>query len=72
MSAQISLECTRPLVISEDETKEKRLQDIKAKVDSYGSPLSHKQTVSLLKIDERIERLSKRIIGEDLLPLLKK
>ncbi|KAG1116815.1 hypothetical protein G6F42_013597 [Rhizopus arrhizus] len=52
MSAQISKDCTRPLVMSKDETKEKlaelfglnkcTMQDIKARIDDYGSPLPHK------------------------------
>jgi transposase len=41
------------------------LQDIKAKIDNYGSPLPHKQTGRPLKINERIERHVKRIIRED-------
>ena len=41
------------------------VQDIKAKIDSYGSPSSHKQTGHSLKINERIERHLKRIIRED-------
>ncbi|EIE91126.1 hypothetical protein RO3G_15837 [Rhizopus delemar RA 99-880] len=30
MSAQISKDCTRPLIISDDETKEKKLQNLLA------------------------------------------
>ncbi|KAG1050564.1 hypothetical protein G6F43_007173 [Rhizopus delemar] len=72
MSAQISKDCTRPLIISEDETKEKlvrlnksTVQDIKTKIDDYGSPLPHKQTGRPLKINERTERHLNRIIRED-------
>ncbi|KAG0753501.1 hypothetical protein G6F29_011797 [Rhizopus arrhizus] len=53
MSAQISKDCTRPLVMSKDETKEKiaklvglnksTVQDIKARINDYGSPLRHKE-----------------------------
>ncbi|KAG1449819.1 hypothetical protein G6F46_010719 [Rhizopus delemar] len=53
MSARISIDCTRPFVISKDKTKEKlaglvglnksTVQDIKAKIDNYGSPLPHKE-----------------------------
>ncbi|KAG1450738.1 hypothetical protein G6F46_009368 [Rhizopus delemar] len=75
MSARISIDCTRPLIISEDETKEKSaelvglnrstVQDIKTKIDDYGSPLPHKQTDRPLKINERTERHLNRIIRED-------
>ena len=92
MSAQISKDCTRPLIISEDETKESKawgvfyllrthhtireiadlvglnrstVQDIKTKIDDYGSPLPHKQTGRPLKINERTERHLNRIIRED-------
>ncbi|KAG1576871.1 hypothetical protein G6F46_006587 [Rhizopus delemar] len=75
MSAQIFKDCTRPLIISEDETKEKiaelvglnrsTAQDIKTKIDDYGSPLPHKQTGRPLKINERTERHLSRIIRED-------
>ncbi|KAG1045122.1 hypothetical protein G6F43_011340 [Rhizopus delemar] len=75
MSTRISIDCTRPLVMSEDEAKEKITeiiglnksaeQDIRAKIDNYGSPLSHKQTGRPLKINERTERHLKRIIRED-------
>ncbi|KAG1638318.1 hypothetical protein G6F44_008953 [Rhizopus delemar] len=61
--------------MSEDEAKEKIAeiiglnksteQDIRAKIDNYGSPLSHKQTGRPLKINERTERHWKRIIRED-------
>jgi transposase len=71
MSARISIDYTRTLIIYEDETKESKawvffyllrihhtireiaelvglnkstVQDIKVKIDNYGSPLSHKQT----------------------------
>ncbi|EIE76932.1 hypothetical protein RO3G_01636 [Rhizopus delemar RA 99-880] len=75
MSVQISKDCTRPLVISKDEVKEKiaelvglnktTVQNIKAKIDDYGSPLPHKQIGQPLKINERTERHLKRIIRED-------
>ncbi|KAG1449840.1 hypothetical protein G6F55_009978 [Rhizopus delemar] len=75
MSAQISKDCTRPLIISEDETKEKiadlvglnksTVQNIKARIDDYGSPLPHRQIGRPLKINERTERHLKRIIRED-------
>ncbi|KAG1448860.1 hypothetical protein G6F46_009936 [Rhizopus delemar] len=58
MSAQISKDCLRPLVISEDETKKKTaeivgldrstVQDIKANIDNYSSPLPYKQTERIL------------------------
>jgi transposase len=41
------------------------VQDIKAKIDIYGSPLLQKQTGRPLKINERTERHLKRIIRED-------
>jgi transposase len=41
------------------------VQDIKTKIDKYGSPLPHKQTGHPLKINERIERHLKRTIRED-------
>jgi transposase len=41
------------------------VQDIKAKIDNYDSPLSHKHTSRPLKINERTERELKRITGED-------
>ena len=92
MSAQISKDCTRPLIISEDETKESKawggvyllrthhtireiaelvglnrstVQDIKTKLNNYGSPLPHKQIGQPLKINERTERHLKRMVGED-------
>ncbi|KAG1450092.1 hypothetical protein G6F46_010624 [Rhizopus delemar] len=92
MSAQISKDCTRPLIISEDETKENKtwevfyllrthhtvreiadlvglnkstVQDIKTKIDDYGSPLPHKQTGRPSKINERTERHLNRIFRED-------
>ncbi|EIE80897.1 hypothetical protein RO3G_05602 [Rhizopus delemar RA 99-880] len=53
MSAQISKDCTRHLIISEDETKEKiadlvglnksTVQNIKTRIDDYDSPLPHRQ-----------------------------
>ncbi|EIE77464.1 hypothetical protein G6F46_009476 [Rhizopus delemar] len=76
MSARISIYCTRPLIIFEDETKEKiaelvglnrsTVQDIKTKIDNYGGPLPHKQTGRPLKINESTERHLNRIIREDL------
>jgi transposase len=91
MSVRISINCTRPLIISEDEIKSKAcgvfyphrthhtirkiaklvglnkstVQDIKTKIDNYGSPLPHKHTDRPLKIDERTERHLKRISRED-------
>jgi hypothetical protein len=41
------------------------VQDIKAKVDNYGSPYPHKHTGRPLKTDKRTERHLKRIIRED-------
>ena len=41
------------------------VQDIKAKIDNYGSHLPHKQTDLPLKINERTERHLKRITRED-------
>ncbi|KAG1540375.1 hypothetical protein G6F47_012045 [Rhizopus delemar] len=41
------------------------VQDIKTKIDDYGSPLPHKQTGRPLKINERTERHLNRIIRED-------
>ncbi|KAG0740159.1 hypothetical protein G6F57_008397 [Rhizopus arrhizus] len=59
MSARISIDCTCPLITSEDETKEKiaeliglnksTMHDIKARIDNYGSPLPHKQIGRPLK-----------------------
>jgi hypothetical protein len=46
-------------------------QDIKAKINNYGSPLPHKQIGRLLKINKRIERYLKRIIREDSLASFK-
>ena len=40
------------------------VQDIKAKIDNYGSPLPHKKTGRPLKI-KRTERHLKRMIRED-------
>ncbi|EIE76841.1 hypothetical protein RO3G_01545 [Rhizopus delemar RA 99-880] len=80
MSVQISKDCTRLLVMSEDETKEKHMireiaklvglnkfimRGIKAKIDNYVSPLSYKQTGCPLKINERTEGHLKRIIRKD-------
>ncbi|KAG1454057.1 hypothetical protein G6F46_005559 [Rhizopus delemar] len=75
MSVQISKDCTRLLVMSEDETKEKIaklvglnkfiMRGIKAKIDNYVSPLSYKQTGCPLKINERTEGHLKRIIRKD-------
>ncbi|KAG1051733.1 hypothetical protein G6F43_006086 [Rhizopus delemar] len=72
MSIQISKDCTRLLVMSEDETKEKIaelvglnkfiMRGIKAKIDNYASPLPYKQTGCPLKINERTEGHLKRII----------
>ncbi|KAG1506022.1 hypothetical protein G6F52_012006 [Rhizopus delemar] len=63
MSTRISIDYTQPLIISEDEAKEKiadlvelnrsTMQDIKTKIDDYGSPLPHKQTDRPLEINER-------------------
>ena len=41
------------------------VQNIKSKIDNYGSPLPHKQTGRPLKINERIKKHLKRIIRED-------
>ncbi|KAG1452589.1 hypothetical protein G6F46_005487 [Rhizopus delemar] len=76
MSARISIDCTRPLIISEYETKKREIaklvglnrstvQDIKTKINNYGSPLPHKQTGRPLKINERTERHLNRVIRED-------
>ena len=92
MSARISVDYIRPLIIYEDETKESKawvffyllrthhtireiaelvglnkstVQDIKVKIDNYGSPLPHKQTGRPLKINERTERHLRRIIREN-------
>ncbi|KAG1445188.1 hypothetical protein G6F46_012439 [Rhizopus delemar] len=75
MSAQIFKDYTRPLIMSEDETKEKIaelvglnkpiVQNIKARIDDYGSPLPHRQIGRPLKINERTERHLKRIIRKD-------
>ncbi|KAG1048880.1 hypothetical protein G6F43_008762 [Rhizopus delemar] len=75
MSAQISKDCARPLIISEDETKEKiaelvvlnksTVQNVKARIDDYSSSLPHRQIGRPLKINERTERHLKRIIRED-------
>jgi transposase len=80
MSARTSIDYTRSLVISEDETKVRHesffclrthytikeiaelvglnkstVQDIKTKIDNYGSPLPHNQTGCSLKINERLK-----------------
>ncbi|KAG1457811.1 hypothetical protein G6F46_009052 [Rhizopus delemar] len=76
MSSRISIHCTRPLIISEDEAKKKEIaelvglnkstvQNIKAKIDRYGSSLPYKQTGHPFKINERTERHLKRIIIKD-------
>ncbi|KAG1487999.1 hypothetical protein G6F54_012320 [Rhizopus delemar] len=75
MSTRISIDYTQPLIISEDEAKEKiadlvelnrsTMQDIKTKIDDYGSPLPHKQTDRPLEINERTVRHLNRIIRED-------
>ena len=88
----MSIDCTRPLIISKDETKESKacvvfyllrihhiiketvelvglnrstVQNIKARIDDYGSPLPHKQIGRPMRINERTERYLKRIIRED-------
>ena len=38
------------------------VQDIKAKIDNYDSPLSHKHTRRPLKINERTKRQLERIL----------
>ncbi|KAG0926198.1 hypothetical protein G6F32_013294 [Rhizopus arrhizus] len=66
MSAQISKDCTRPLVMSEDENKRKEIaelvglnkstvQNIKARIDDYGKPLLHKQIRRQKKINEKLK-----------------
>jgi transposase len=41
------------------------VQDIKIKINNYGSPLPHKQTRRPLEINERTKRCLKRIVRED-------